>query len=204
MCAAMINPATKAQHETSTQYHYEEEIQRDMQKIDDALARSDSNEIKELHRYLDGKYQACITGWGDSMFEYSKGRGFAYGYLTPYELRENLSLMKAKLEAFLHGWNKVSRSADIDGSRDVNVTVNNTVNISISFEEARKQVEDMSSLTNEQTQEVLERIDEIERVLTTDSSKKSKWEQVKPVLKWLMDKSYDLVKIILPLLLKIE
>ena len=51
---------------------------------------------------------------------------------------------------------------------------------------------------------VLERIDEIERVINTDTSKKTKWEKIKPVLIWIADKSYDLGKTILPLLLKIQ
>lgn len=204
MCAAMIKPPTKAQIEARNQRNHEKEICRDIRKIEDALKSADPNAIKELHRYLDGKYQSCITGWGDSMYEYVVGRGFDYGYLDTGALRENLSMMKPKLEAFLHGWNMSHHSTGLDVSHDVNVTVNNTVNISISFEEARKQVEDMSSLTDEQTQEVLERIDEIERVINTDASKKSKWEKIKPVLIWLADKSYDLGKTILPLLLKIQ
>lgn len=208
MCAAMIKPSSKAQIEARNQHHHEKEIRSDIRKIDDALQNADPNVLKELHRYLDGKYQSCITGWGDSMYEYVVGHGFEYEYLGPHALRDNLTLMKPKLEAFLYGWN-MNRStgfsgSHFDGSHDVNVTVNNTVNISISFKEARKQVEDMSSLTDEQTREVLERIDEIEQVINTDTSKKSKWEQIKPVLKWLADKSYDLGKTILPLLLKIQ
>lgn len=204
MCSAMIKPSTKAQLEARNQRNHEKEIRSDIRKIEDALENADPNVIKELHRYLDGKYQSCIAGWGDSMYEYVVGHGFDYGYLNTKALRENLSMMKPKLEAFLHGWNMSNRSTGFDSSHDVNVTVNNTVNISITFEEARKQVEDMSSLTDEQTHEVLERIDEIERVFNTDSSKKSKWEKIKPILVWLADKSYDLGKTILPLLLKIE
>lgn len=203
MCAAMMKPSTTTQFDVSNR---EKEIRSDIRKIEETLEKADPSAMKALHRYLDGKYQSCITGWGDSMYEYVVGHGFDYDYLCTEALSENLSMMKPKLEAFLNGWNMNCHSAGLDCSHAVNVSVNNinTVNVTISFEEARKQIEDMSALTNDQTREVLERIDEIEGVIKTDCSKKSKWEQIKPILKWLADKSYDLGKTILPLLLKIE
>lgn len=201
---AMKQPA-KAQIEASARNKAEREVRIDIQKIDNALKDADPHEMEELHRYLDGKYQYCVANWGNSMYGYIAGHGFKYDFLDPGSIKDNLSTMKPKLEAFIYGWNTTA-SPGYARSSDVNVTVNNTntVNISVSFEEARKQVEDMSSLTDEQTQEVLERIDEIERVINTDASKKTKWEKIKPVLVWLADKSYDLGKTILPLLLKIQ
>lgn len=204
MCAAMINPSTTAQIEARNQRSHEKEIRRDIQKIDAAIQSSDLIEIRNLHRYLDGKYQAGISCWGEGMYGYTEGLGFNLDILDCNSIRDNLLAMKPKLEAFIYGWNAISRPLDSGKTSDVNVTVNNTVNISISFEEARKQVEEMSSLTDEQTRDVLERIEEIERVLNTDTSKKRKWEKIKPVLVWLADKSYDLGKTILPLLLKIQ
>ena len=52
-------------------------------------------------------------------------------------------------------------------------------------------------------QEVLDKISEIEEVVKSKDSKKSKWEKVKPVLTWLADKSCDVGIALLPLLLKL-
>ena len=204
MTLPTIKSPTKAEIEASNNYKREREIRRDILKIEETLQKSDFNEMKALHRYLDGKYQHGIADWGKSMYGYNAEYGFSYELLDLDSIRDNLSAMKPKLEAFIYRWNTTNRPSGFMKTPDVNVTVSNTVNISISFEEARKQIEDMSSLTDEQTQEVLERIDVIEQVINSDSSKKSKWEKIKPILAWLADKSYDLGKAILPLLLKIE
>ena len=61
----------------------------------------------------------------------------------------------------------------------------------------------MTSLTNEETEEVLAKISEIEEVVKSNDKKKTKWEKIKPVLVWLADKSLDIGTALLPLLLKI-
>ena len=87
---------------------------------------------------------------------------------------------------------------------NVNVSNNNEINISITFEEVRKQIDDMTSLTEAQTKEALDKVSEIEAVVKGDGSKKSKWEKIKPILTWLADKSFDVAMTILPLLLQVQ
>ena len=62
----------------------------------------------------------------------------------------------------------------------------------------------MTSLTDEQTQDILSKVNEIESVVNSGSSKKSKWEKIKPILIWLADKSFDVAMTVLPLLLKVQ
>lgn len=76
--------------------------------------------------------------------------------------------------------------------------------LALLLSKARKQVEDMTSLTNIETQEILEKIIEIENAVKVNDSKKTKWEKIKPALKWLADKSLDVGMVILPLLLKLQ
>ena len=87
---------------------------------------------------------------------------------------------------------------------DVNVTVNNNVTVNITFEQVRAKIEDMTSLTDEQTKEALEKVSEIESVVKGEGSKKTKWEKIKPILTWLADKSFDVAMTILPLLLQVQ
>ena len=86
-------------------------------------------------------------------------------------------------------------------STQVNVTTN--VSVNITFEQARAKIEEMTSLTDEQTKEALAKLAEIEAAVNGGGSKKSKWEMIKPILTWLADKSLDVAMTILPLLLKI-
>lgn len=114
----------------------------------------------------------------------------------------NLKMMKAKLETYKYQMNAVQLpKPEVSNSQVVNVT--NSVNVNVTFEQVRKEVEEMTSLTNEQTQEVLDKISEIEEVVKSKDSKKSKWEKVKPVLAWMADKSCDVGIALLPLLFKI-
>lgn len=89
---------------------------------------------------------------------------------------------------------------------EVTVSVNNTneVNITVSFEQAREQIEDMTSLTNEETEEILAKISELEEIINSKDKGKHKWEKAKKVLVWLADKSFDVGMVLLPLLLKIQ
>ena len=197
---------TKVQIEASNQHKQEKEIRSDILKIDAIVAAADQAKVLELHRYLDGKYQYCIADWGKSMWGFTAEVGFAYDILDVDSLKENLSMMKPKLEAFMHGWNTTKQFSRYTSSTtpDVNVTVNNNVTVNITFEQVRAKIEDMTSLTDEQTKEALDKVSEIESVVKGDGSKKSKWEKIKPILTWLADKSFDVAMTILPLLLQVQ
>lgn len=201
-----LHVPTKSEVEAANIMRQERAVQLDISKIDKAINHGDINEILQLHRYLDGKYQYCIADWGKSMWGFTAGIGFAYDILDIESLKENLSMMKPKLEAFMHGWNanvKTTRQMPAN-TPDVNVTVNNNVTVNITFEQVRAKIEDMTSLTDEQTKEALDKVSEIESVVKGDGSKKSKWEKIKPILTWLADKSFDVAMTILPLLLKVQ
>lgn len=201
-----MKPPTKAQIDADKQRKQEKEIRHDIYKIDELSNSADYNSVLELHRYLDSKYQYCIADWGKSMWGYVEGDGFNYEGLNTLLLQENLKMMKSKLEAFSFGWNAIQRSASVVpvNGPDVNVTVNNSVTVNVTFEQVRDQINDMTSLTDTQTQEALEKVSEIEAVVKGDGSKKSKWERIKPVLVWLADKSFDVAMTILPLLMQVK
>lgn len=177
-------------------------VQDDIDRISNCLNDYDSNKW-QLFRELDGRYQACIKDWYKGMWQSTPDGSILYfNKLKQYpdQLTENLKSIKAKLETFQHQMNAVSLPEL--PTAQVNVTTN--IGISITFEDVRSQVEEMSSLTTEQTQEVLEKIKEIETAVKSTGSKKAKWEKVKPILKWLADKSCDVGIALLPLILKIQ
>lgn len=201
-----LHVPTKSEVEASNMKKQERAIMLDIIEIDKVLVSSDVSDMIRLHKVLDGKYQYCIADWGKSMFGYNPDFGFSYELLGEDSLRENLTLMKPKLEAFKHGWNATTsprRTVRTD-TPDVNVTVNNNVTVNITFEQVREKIEEMTSLTEEQTKEAMEKIDEIEKVVKGNGSKKSKWEKLKPLLVWLADKSFDVGMTMLPLLLQLQ
>lgn len=178
-------------------------IRNDIDRIDCEVRAGTDESRWVLFRELDGRYQTCVENFYRGMWQSSQsGERLYFPQLKrePSHVIDNLKLIKAKLETFCFGANAANNSQ----APSTQVNLHNNTSVSISFEQASKQVEEMTSLTNEETEEILDKISEIQRVVESKDSKKSKWEQIKPVLKWLADKSYDLGKTILPLLLKIE
>ena len=156
-------------------------------------------------QHIDGKYQACIAGWTQSLYGYIPGYGINYSVIDVDDLIHNLQIMKPKLEGFIEGWNVIAAPTTTGATfPEINVNTTTNVNITITFEQVRAKIEDMTSLTDEQTKEALEKVSEIEDVVKGGGSKKSKWEKIKPILAWLADKSFDVAMTILPLLLQVQ
>lgn len=177
-------------------------VQDDIERISNSLTGNGTNHW-ELFRELDGKYQACIKDWYKGMWQSTRDGSFLYFNELknrPQQVTDNLKQIKYKLETFQYQMNAVSL-LELPTAQ-VNVTTN--IGINITFEEVRSQVEEMSSLSEEQTQEVLETINEIEEIVKSKDSKKTKWGKNKLILIWLADKSCDVGIALLPLILKIQ
>ena len=127
------------------------------------------------------------------MWGYNREFGFDYNGTGIQSLNENLLLMKPKLEAFMHGWNVVSSvSSPMPSVPDINVNTTTNVNITISFEQVREKIEDMTALSQKETDEAIEKVNELEAISKENISRKSKWEKVKPIIAYAMDKGADL------------
>ena len=182
-------------------------VRSDINRIEKILKENISkDDLLNLHREIDGRYQSCIMNWNQGLngVYYLKDSSSVINYGMLEDRKEkiisNLSMMKSKLETYIFGMNAVSLPEP--PSTTVNVTTN--VNLNVTFEQVRSQIEDMTSLTDEQTEEILNKISEIEATVNSTGTKKSKWEKIKPVLTWLTDKSFDVAMKILPLLLKVN
>jgi len=174
----------------------------DIKRIEES-DRLSSEEKYTLHRELDGRYQACIKDWYKGLWASDEGATIIY-YVTlcnsPKDVQENLEMMRAKLETFKYQMNVIS----LPKPRETNITVNNTLNISLSFEEAKQKIEDMTALNRGQTDEILKRIDELEKISKENISRKSKWEKVKPIISFALDKGADVAIAILSLVLQMK
>lgn len=179
-------------------------IQEDIEKIYNALESRDLKVLRNVHMYIDGKYQACIVDWGKSFYAFSLDYGFNYNHLTENALIHNLNVMIPKLEAFQNGWNVLESVNVVPKIPDINVNTTTNVNISLTFEQVRHNLQETTSLTMDETQEAISKVNEIENIANSGASKKEKWEKAKPILKWLLDKSCDVGISLLPLFLKLQ
>lgn len=180
-----------------------------MEMVDADILRienSKSLEVGErlsLHRELDGRYQACIVNWYHGFWGTNKEQtGIFYSYIDDDDdqIVDNLKMMKAKLEAYKFQVNAVQV---VEGpATQVNVTTN--VNVSVTFDETRQKIEDMTALSRGETDEILKRIDELEAISKEKSSRKTKWEKVKPIIAFVMDKGADVAVAVLTLIIQMK
>ena len=82
-------------------------------------------------------------------------------------------------------------------------TNENKVNINISFSETRKKIENMNALQESEIEEILEKIEELEKIVNSQDRKNKKWKNANSIIKWIADKGVDVGLAFLPLLMKI-
>ena len=182
----------------------DEMIRQDIDQIDSALENGNLESLLKAHRNIDGKYQACVKDWGKGLCGYHREYGALYDSMDEETLKSNLEVMRPKLEAFLLGLNAVGADSERN-VQDVSVVVNNTnVNLEITFEQAKKSIEEIPGLTQEETEEIIKKIDELERISKESMPKKQKWTQISPILKFALDKSVDVATMVLSLFLQMN
>ena len=86
----------------------------------------------------------------------------------------------------------------------VQITNENRIDISISFNDVRREIENMSELSNMEIEEISRKIDDLEEIVKSSDCKSKKWENAKDVIKWIADKGVDVGIALLPLLLQIK
>ena len=83
-------------------------------------------------------------------------------------------------------------------------TNENKVDINISFNDVRREIENMSALPDTEIEDILNKIDELEKIVKSSERKSKKWENAKGIIKWIADKGVDVGIALLPLLLQIK
>lgn len=81
-----------------------------------------------------------------------------------------------------------------------NNTNTNSNNIEVMFDEARSKINADESLSEEDTKDVLQKMDEIEAIFKADEPKKKKWSKLKPTMKWIGTKGVNIATTVLSLI----
>lgn len=182
-----------------------EMVENDIARIDQAVQSGTNAERLELFREIDGKYQSCVMNWYNSMWETSKeGKYIFYWELKgrPEEVTDNLKYAKAKLQTYRFQMNAVA--VPQQPQTNISVTNTNQVNIGITFEEARQRIDDMTALDNDQANELKNTISELEAISKEKSSRRAKWEKVKPIIAGVLKFGADAALIVLQAVLQMK
>lgn len=171
-------------------------IDDDISKCEEEVKSGNKESRGKLHGILVSKYGKIIDGFEDGL------HNLFYDSDGKYR-KDNLERIKEKLTLFKAMDYKNCYSKE----ENTEITVNNTNQLSttfnILFDEAKKQVENMTSLRDEEIEEIHNRIDELEAIINSSDRKTKKWDKAKEIIKWVADKGIDVGLTLLPLILKL-
>lgn len=162
-------------------------------------------EKKRLYLSVTAKYHPYVPKLGEGLYQYFAEQGF-YEEVEGSSLDYNLQQIYNKLCAFkalnYPGLDTVATSSP---NTVVNITNNNenknTMNVT--FDSVRKTIDSMTSLPEEDIEEIKDKISALEEIVNSKESKSKKWSKAKDIIKWVADKGVDVGIALLPLILKI-
>lgn len=95
----------------------------------------------------------------------------------------------------------VQNKQEINFQPHINIETKNETNITIDavFDNARQQIED-AGLSDVQTQELFNKLSELEEIAKSKESKGKRWAKAKEIMKWLVEQGIAAASILIPVL----
>lgn len=95
----------------------------------------------------------------------------------------------------------VQNKQEINFQPHINIETKNetTITIEAVFDNARQQIED-AGLSDVQTQELFDKLSELEEIAKSKESKGKRWSKAKEVMKWLVEQGIAVASILIPVL----
>lgn len=175
-------------------------INNDILKCEKAL--KDELDCNELFLELYGKYSNTSKNFPNVVDNYLAALAH------PSINKENVTKIYGFLTAFKTNnyEDYLLEPDDFINQGDKGITVNNNIynNTVITISDTKKEIENMSGLTEEDIEEINRKIDELEQIINSKDRKSKKWSCAKEIVKWMADKSVDVALTLIPLLLQIK
>ncbi len=173
--------------------------------LDDVL---NDNDLMNIFIGMNSRYSSLIRDFPKD-FDISLFEDDKYLDEESFELKFMIHLVSIieKLETFKRmdytdmnsGISIINQSISHSESNNDNINKNSLTNEVLSFQEAKQTIENMSMLPDDQIDEILQKIEELERITNSSERKSKKWEKAKDIIKWIVDKGFDIAKILLPI-----
>lgn len=185
---------------------YEDDLESLKQAISDSGNRETPEIAKQqLYKDVTAKYEAYVPKLSDGLYGYEETSGL-YDEVTGQELFHDLRQVYNKMLSFKALGYPSLKEAILQSAPMVQITNTNEnkVDINISFSDVRREIENMSALPDTEIEEILNKINELEKIVKSPDRKSKKWESAKGIVKWIADKGVDVGIALLPLLLQIK
>lgn len=190
----------------------EETILKDLERIEKTLYCSDW-ETEGLQRELVAKYRSKIDHIASDLDQGFCDFSHSGNDRLP-DYTSNLIGIKGKLEVLLaqikdeknrpkeQPFPQISlvntNSSDNHASNTLSNT--NTIHVELLFKNAKDTIENDTSLGDAEIDEIMQKINELEALHSSNENKRSKWSKSKETLKWVIDKGAKVAEVVLPLI----
>ena len=185
---------------------YEDDLESLKKAISDAENRETPESAKlQLYKDVTAKYHPYIPKLSDGLYDYIQAYAF-YDDVSGESLFHNLKQVYNKMLSFKALGYPSLKEAIPQSAPMVQITNTNEnkFDINISFSDVRKEIENMSALPDAEIEEILNKINQLEKIVKSSDRKSKKWENAKGIVKWIADKGVDVGIALLPLLLQIK
>lgn len=181
-------------------------ILADMKRMENYESMSDV-ELENLHDEIVNYYQNKILDFGKNLYGYNYQHGyFNKGLLGRDSITANLKAISSKLQAFYDADCENEKQfklepliqATFSNQNNSNVDVN--VSLDIVYENAQKEIDDITTFTNAEIKEIQENLIELKKIINNRESKRSKWDNAKVILTFALDKGIDVALVFLPMM----
>lgn len=170
-------------------------------KCDEILELKDIAAAKEISQTILSVF-SNIPGISDGLSTF--GYGGADDYLGDVEkLRDKLRVHRSQLSNTAKTSEKYSKIVVNNQNNNSNTNTNtntNILDISLMFQQARKEVAENEALSEQEINEILEKINELEDINNEKDHKNKKWFKMRPTMEWLGTKGLATATCILNLI----
>lgn len=191
-------------------FNFKTMYEEDLVSLKNAIADSENRETPELaklqlYKAVTARYHPYIPKLSDGLYNYIQSYAF-YDDVSGESLFHNLKQVYNKMLSFKALGYPLLQDSIPQSAPMVQITNTNEnkVDINISFNDVRREIENMSALPDTEIEEILNKINELEKIVKSPDRKSKKWENAKSIVKWIADKGVDVGIALLPLLLQIK
>lgn len=177
------------------------------------ISKQDQSKAKILQGRIIAAFESQISGIDKELdFDWQDLNDTGCSHYTNYI--SNIDKLKCKLEVYLatgctnqnKPYTDKSLNIALDNSSNNsnnNSNTNNNTNensLKLMFEEAKKEIENNEFMSQEEIKEILEKINDIEKISQLDESKNRKWFKLRPTMEWLGTKGVNVAITVLGLI----
>lgn len=174
------------------------EVYSDIEKCGLILDSKDTEKAKKYVSIIAASYGDYIAGINDGL-DFNRQH-----YSDSIDYLGDLEILKRKLELFRSNacipTKNYGSKFEINNNNDNNNINTNNINIQLEFKEIREMIQNNGSLSEEEINEVLLKIDEIEEVNKSEEPINKKWFKLKSIMVWTATKGIVIAAPILNLI----